>query len=51
MPQLAIMLGGAIESLKAVPQTLLGKARHYALSQRKYLDRYLLDCFPPPLGA
>ena len=34
---------GWIERLKAVPQMLLGKARHYALSQRKYLVRYLLD--------
>ena len=32
-----------IDSLKAVPQMLLGKARHYAQSQRKYLVRYLLD--------
>ncbi len=30
-------------SLKAVPKTGIGTAAHYALSQRKYLERYLLD--------
>ena len=32
-----------INSLGALPKTPLGLARHYALSQRKYLERYLLD--------
>jgi len=32
-----------INSLAAVPKTGLGKAAYYALSQRKYLERYLLD--------
>jgi transposase len=32
-----------IEHLNALPQTLLGKAAYYAQSQRKYLERYLLD--------
>ena len=32
-----------IEGLAALPNTLLGKAVHYAQSQRKYLERYLLD--------
>ena len=32
-----------IEGLNALPNTLLGKAAHYAQSQRKYLERYLLD--------
>jgi transposase len=32
-----------IEQLNALPNTLLGKASHYARSQRKYLERYLLD--------
>lgn len=32
-----------IEHLNALPNTLLGKASHYAQSQRKYLERYLLD--------
>lgn len=32
-----------LDSLRAVPQALLGKAKHYALTQRKYLERYLLD--------
>ena len=31
------------EHLNALPNTLLGKAVHYAMSQRKYLERYLLD--------
>ncbi len=31
------------ESLKAAPKTGVGIAAHYALSQRKYLERYLLD--------
>lgn len=29
--------------LNALPNTLLGKAEHYAKSQRKYLEHYLLD--------
>jgi len=29
--------------LDAIPKTPIGKAAHYALSQRKYLERYLLD--------
>jgi len=32
-----------INSLGALPKNPLGIARHYALSQRKYLERYLLD--------
>ncbi|MGI6449789.1 MAG: IS66 family transposase [Desulfitobacteriia bacterium] len=32
-----------IYGLAALPNTLLGKAVHYAKSQRKYLERYLLD--------
>ena len=32
-----------IEKLDALPKNLLGQARHYALSQKKYLLRYLLD--------
>jgi len=32
-----------IYGLAALPNTLLGKAIHYANSQRKYLERYLLD--------
>ena len=32
-----------IESLAALPNTLLGKAINYAQSQRRYLERYLLD--------
>lgn len=32
-----------VESLNALPGTLLGKAVHYARSQRKYLERYLMD--------
>lgn len=32
-----------IEHLNALPKTLLGKAAYYAQSQRKYLERYLLD--------
>ena len=32
-----------IESLPALPKTLLGQAVHYALSQREYLKRYLTD--------
>ncbi len=32
-----------IEGTTALPNTLLGKAVHYAKSQRKYLDVYLLD--------
>lgn len=32
-----------IEHLNALPNTLLGKAAHYAQSQRKYLERYMLD--------
>jgi transposase len=32
-----------IEDLAALPNTLLGKAVHYAKSQRRYLERYLLD--------
>ena len=34
---------GWAESLAALPNTLLGKAVHYAGTQRKYLERYLLD--------
>lgn len=32
-----------VGSLAALPNTLLGKAVHYAGTQRKYLERYLLD--------
>jgi len=32
-----------IDRLKALPKTLLGQARYYAQTQRKYLVRYLLD--------
>ena len=32
-----------IGALNALPNSLLGKAAHYAQSQRKYLERYLLD--------
>ncbi len=32
-----------IDNLGVLPGTLLGKAVHYAKSQRKYLERYLLD--------
>jgi transposase len=32
-----------IEHLTTLPNTLLGKAVYYAKSQRKYLERYLLD--------
>jgi len=32
-----------VNSLNDPPKTGLGKAKHYALSQRKYLERYLLD--------
>lgn len=32
-----------IESLNALPSSLLGKAMYYSQSQRKYLKRYLLD--------
>ena len=32
-----------IERLKALPKTLLGQAKFYAQSQKKYLVRYLLD--------
>lgn len=32
-----------IYEFAALPNTLLGKAVHYAQSQRKYLERYLLD--------
>ena len=32
-----------IESLNAIPKTGIGKAAHYTLTQRKYLERYLLD--------
>jgi len=32
-----------INSLKATPKTGIGRAAHYALSQKKYLERYLLD--------
>lgn len=31
------------ENCRAVPKTPIGKAVYYALSQRKYLERYLLD--------
>jgi len=32
-----------IDGLAALPDSLLGKAVHYAKSQRKYLQRYLID--------
>mgnify|MGYP003564688956 CR=1 FL=1 len=32
-----------MEHLNALPNTLLGKAARYAQTQRKYLERYLLD--------
>jgi len=32
-----------VDSLAVLPKSLLGKAVHYAQSQRKYLQRYLLD--------
>ena len=32
-----------LNKLNAVPKTLIGTATHYALSQRRYLERYLLD--------
>ena len=32
-----------MEHLNALPNTLLGKAAYYAQSQRKYLERYVLD--------
>jgi transposase len=32
-----------MEQLNALPNTLLGKAAYYAKSQRKYLERYLID--------
>ena len=32
-----------IGSLNALPKTLLGEAAYYAVSQRKYLENYLLD--------
>ncbi|MDD4335488.1 MAG: IS66 family transposase [Desulfotomaculaceae bacterium] len=32
-----------IKGTAALPNTLLGKAIHYAKSQRRYLERYLLD--------
>jgi transposase len=32
-----------VQSLHAAPKTSLGLAVHYALSQRKYLENYLLD--------
>ena len=31
------------DSLHAVPLSGIGKATHYVLTQRKYLERYLLD--------
>jgi len=31
------------DSLHALPKSLLGRAAYYAVSQRKYLVRYLLD--------
>ena len=41
--QLAAQGFNWIESLAALPNTLLGKAVHYARSQQKYLVKYLLD--------
>jgi len=32
-----------IEKLNALPQSLIGQAAYYAVSQRKYLENYLLD--------
>jgi hypothetical protein len=32
-----------VGSLRELPKSLLGRAAHYAQSQRKYLERYLLD--------
>jgi transposase len=32
-----------LQALPAAPKTALGVAAHYALSQRQYLERYLLD--------
>ena len=32
-----------VDNLNILPKSLLGKAVHYAQSQRKYLERYLLD--------
>lgn len=32
-----------LDKLEALPKTPIGQARHYALGQRKYLERYLLD--------
>jgi len=32
-----------VTGLNVLPKSLLGKAIHYAISQRKYLERYLLD--------
>ena len=32
-----------VGSLRVLPKTLMGKAAYYAASQRKYLERYLLD--------
>jgi len=32
-----------VGSLRELPKSLLGRAEHYAQSQRKYLERYLLD--------
>jgi transposase len=32
-----------IKSLEALPNSLLGKAVHYSHTQRKYIERYLLD--------
>ena len=32
-----------IEQLNALPNSLLGKAIHYAKSQKKYLERFMLD--------
>ena len=32
-----------VESLRVLPKTLMGKAAYYAMSQREYLQRYLLD--------
>jgi hypothetical protein len=32
-----------LNNLHDLPKTPLGKAKHYALGQRKYLERYLLD--------
>jgi len=32
-----------LENLRELPKSPLGKAKHYALGQRKYLERYLLD--------